>query len=152
MIIQIPNFFDPRLCNFLITYFHEAKRTPHEPGVELVKLFDNCHSESIKKLYNTLARHGMEYYGNGHYLQNWEIVRRAAGNHMKLHKDFEPHDHTMIVYLNDHFTGGEVHVEGVDVPVEVGKAVTFSGNKMEHGVNEIHGAPRYVLTAWWSPL
>jgi len=152
MIIQIPNFFDPRLCNFLITYFHEAPRVNLKPGVELVPLFDQCHSESIKKLYNTLARHGMEYYGHGHYLQNWSLARHAVGSFIPAKKDEAVHEHYMSVYLNDHFSGGETHVEGTDIGVEVGKAVIIPGNQMEHGVNTISVAPRYTLNTWWSPL
>lgn len=150
MIIEIPNFFDPRLCNFLITYFHEAKRVPAKPGVEIVPLFDHCNSTSVKKLYNTLARHGMEYYGDSHYISFWIISRHANG--MFVPSDKGQEGQYLGVYLNDHFTGGETNVEGVNIDVAVGKAVTFPANSMEHGINEIKGAPRYTLDAWWSPL
>ena len=99
-----------------------------------------------------LARHGFDAVGRKHYLQNFEIVRRAPGNIMSLHKDFDQHHHTMIIYLNDNFRGGETHIEGINIPAVQGKAVTFPGNQMEHGVNEVHNNARFVMTAWWSPI
>ena len=153
MITQIPQFFDRRLCNYLIAYFHETdNRVKHQPGVEVVRLHEQMHSESIKKIHAMLSHYGKDNYGKGHYIQNFEIVRRTPGNIMGLHKDFKPHDHTMIVFLNDDYEGGECHIEGINVGAEVGKAVTFPGNQLEHGVNEIYGKARYVLTCWWSAI
>lgn len=153
MIVEVKDFFDVRLCNYLITYFHESnQKITWEPGVELIRLYQHMHSESIKKVHHVLVRHGIEYYGKSHFIENFEVVRRAPGNIMSLHKDYKPHDHTMIVYLNEDFTGGETHVEGLNVPVKTGKAVTFPGNQMEHGVNEVYGKARYVLTCWWARI
>ena len=153
MIIEITDFFDVRVCNYLITYFHESpNKVKWDPGVELIRLYDHMHNDSIKKIHHVLVRHGLDCYGPKYYIENFEVVCRAPGNIMKLHKDFTHHDHTIIVYLNDNFESGETNVEGVNIAAKTGKAVTFPGNAMEHGVNEVQGKARYVLTCWWAQL
>lgn len=106
-----------------------------------------------KVLQKTCKKYNEEYL----FPSYASIMYTETGRGMDDHDDkygngdeYEP-DYTVIIYLNDDFTGGETYVgtkENRDyIKPRTGKLLAFDSAKI-HGVNTVTEGSRYVLIMW----
>ena len=149
--IEVPEFLDRETCEWLVKFFEHAKVMQWAGEAFVARLYDNAEkNEEIKKLFQRMNVFGLDNFGEDYYIQNLEIAKRTDIG-MGLHTDYEPHAFTMVCFLNDDFEGGEAIVDGSFIKPEVGKAIVFRGNRVEHGVSLTEGT-RYALLCWWTKL
>jgi len=152
--IIIEEFLDKETCSELIEWYEtKAEKIVWAEEVEVARLYENSEKyENIKKLFFHLNKFGIENLGQYHYIQNLEIAKRDPGIGMTIHTDYPPHAFTLVCFLNDNFSGGEAIVQDTYIEAEIGKAVYFRGNSIEHGVNVVRDNPRYALLCWWTQI
>lgn len=83
------------------------------------------------------------------YVNYSHITRREKGNYQPSHLDFEYHEYTSIIYLNDDYNGGETKVAGEIIQPTQGTIITFQGNKLEHEVLPVNQGIRYNVLVWY---
>lgn len=86
---------------------------------------------------------------------NFKVLEYIKGCRLSLHTDSDYPDFpwSILVYLNTiHPDDGGVLFfdDGVEVNSIQGRAVIFKGSEVKHGVTELLGGERYVLTGWMS--
>jgi len=79
-------------------------------------------------------------------------VRYDDGGSMPKHTDdYKDTDatHTIIVYLNDAYTGGEVYIKENDVETKIvpkiGKAIIFESNEIPNGCHVVNGTKKILI-------
>lgn len=77
------------------------------------------------------------------------IACRSIGNFQLGHLDFDYHEYTSIIYLNDDFEGGETRVGTEIIKPKKGTILTFQGNVIEHEVLPIIKGTRYNVLVWY---
>lgn len=93
----------------------------------------------IRNQHQTLR--SLEYYAPLMY-----VTKYVAGDICAEH--YDPSDYTVIILLNNDFTGGNLYVENFDTELSAGDAVVFQG-KMNHRVSEVTNGLRYALSIWF---
>jgi hypothetical protein len=82
-------------------------------------------------------------------IENLSIINRlfyGEGGHAKKHKDKFTTYKTVIIIINDTFTGGDMYIDGMKVELNtLGDYISFNGAKHEHEVKEIISGNREVL-------
>lgn len=100
---------------------------------------DDSIINSIRSQHRTLR--SLEYYAPLMY-----VTKYVAGDICVEH--YDPSDYTVIILLNNDFTGGNLYVENFDTELSAGDAVVFEG-KMMHKVSEVTNGSRYALSIWF---
>ena len=89
------------------------------------------------------------------YPETVSTVRWSAGEEMALHRDGQnPHTisrtHSVVIYLNDQETGGEIYFPEMGAVISPRRALMVAYEKtVLHGVRPVL-SPRYTLTLWYS--
>lgn len=155
-------FLEPQICQDLIAYhkkyYPKIGRNIDRNHREGLDLYDCCHflttdsksndADIVKKILAKITNHSTAILSDCfiHYAQ---IVKWNIGSYQPTHLDFDYHDLTSIIYLNDDYQGGETVVDGNTLVRETGKIITFTGNIIEHSVNPVSEKERYTLAIWY---
>jgi len=154
MIYSYENFLTPLQCQYFINKHSELfspnndKRTFYHRKNEVVSLSSYLTHDSKKlngRLNFTVKNIDAEAFVN-----YFEIVKWPTKELQTVHKDFNYHYYTSIIYLNDNFEGGETVVEKIKIKPKQGLMVLFDGDKKTHSVNEIKKGTRYTLPCWYT--
>jgi len=85
----------------------------------------------------------------------WLLMKYDVGDYFDLHKDEDPHyDRTvsLVAYLNDGYTGGEIEFPdfGVSVAPKAGDVLVFPGSfAYRHLVKPVTSGTRYCVVNWF---
>ena len=79
------------------------------------------------------------------FINYTEIVRWLEGEQQLVHKDFNYHSYTSILYLNDDYEGGQTKVFDEIVQIKKGTLITFKGADVMHSVLKIKKGERYTM-------
>lgn len=74
------------------------------------------------------------------------IIKYEEGDEATLHRD--PCDDTLIIQLNDNFTGGTLYLDRYPIELDKGSAVLFTNNTCFHKVKTIQSGTRLTLAMW----
>lgn len=112
--------FEPNLDTFMVTEY--------TPG-----------SFFLPHIDATFELNGKTYYGNltGDASENWQLLRQW------LYDQSQGGTYSLILLLNDQFTGGELSVWDTPIPLMRGDAALFSIYDV-HALSKIESGSRYV--------
>lgn len=74
------------------------------------------------------------------------IIKYEEGDEATLHRD--PCDDTLIIQLNDNFTGGKLCLDRYPIDLDKGSAVLFTNDTCFHKVKTIQSGTRLTLAMW----
>ena len=74
------------------------------------------------------------------------IIKYEEGDEATLHRD--PCDDTIIIQLNDNFTGGKLYLDRYPIDLDKGSAVLFTNDTCFHKVKTIQSGTRLTLAMW----
>ena len=129
--------------------FHRSTRVL--PLTPIIGLNDNSDIDFLKHIYSRITAHIYEKDSNT-FVNYFEIVEWPVNAFQETHLDISYHTYTSIIYLNDDFFGGETRVGHHEINPERGKILTFTGNQIEHSVNEIKKFTRYTMPVWYKTI
>jgi len=153
----ISNFISDEDCSAVIKYLDENDNSPDFPQLryknnhELRKTFVNPQSLEIADIILKYAN--KLNYGDSYYVAEYFLSLFKPGYAMHMHQDIIGEvvfTHSIVLYLNDNFSGGELIIPELNFKhkPQKGDAVIFSPNTMEHGVTEVLGNNRYTIPFW----
>jgi len=109
-------------------------------------------SPEYKKILEIMGNQIPEYHQDFQRITYMQIVHYKQDSFFPFHRDeAEGTDFgTCIMQLNDDFHGGQLNVQGCQVPKRAG-TITFFNNSTRtwHGVEPIYQGERYVLLIWF---
>ena len=74
------------------------------------------------------------------------ITKYSENEYCVPHTD--PAEHTVIIQLNDVYSGGIFTLNNIPIEMNTGDAVVFSNKDNLHGVRKIKSGVRYALALW----
>lgn len=176
---EIKNFLNKKECDYIISLINNNNFKSQVIGSKGKSIYENSRTSSTSNLLITdevvisVHKKISDYLNipieNGESLQGQMY---KPGEYFKPHQDafsgnsYEAHagtagnrTHTLMIYLNDDFEGGETRFTNINKSVlpEVGKAVFWKNideNKniipesMHEGC-EVTSGKKYIITSWW---
>jgi hypothetical protein len=160
--VEESKFLDPDLCRDLLAlhkkYYPRIGRPIDLNHRECLDLYEVCHflttdtryndADVVKKVLAKITNHSTAVLPET-FINYAQIVKWNVDSYQPTHVDFDYHDLTSIIYLNNEFQGGQTIVDNVPIKIEIGKIVTFSGNIIEHSVMPVRNNERYTLSVWY---
>lgn len=144
------NFLSQKECEYLINFFNQNQNnwSSHRCTL-LIDLHNFMHVDFMKQLYGKISKHCIDNLDENCYINYHQIVKWGVNCHQPKHLDFDYHQYTSIIYLNDNFIGGETVVGRKIIRPETGKIISFTGNRTIHEVLEVTDGIRYTLPVWY---
>jgi hypothetical protein len=149
-----PKFLSDKECEWLIEYHKKNYlKLPRDlnyshNGTDIINISKIDH-EKFRFIQSRLCHYIKEEFDYFAYPNYFELVKWPTGTSQDLHKDFDEHVFTSIIYLNNDFEGGETVVAGSKVEPWAGRMVTFRGNKLDHKVLKVTKGTRYTIPVWY---
>jgi prolyl 4-hydroxylase len=176
---EVKNFLTENECNYIIDLINNNNFKSQVIGAEGKSIYENSRTSSTSNLsiadkviisiHKKISNYLNIPIENGESLQGQMY---EPGEYFKPHQDafsgnsYEAHagtagnrTHTLMIYLNDNFEGGETRFTNINTSVvpEIGKAVFWKNideNKniipesMHEGC-EVTSGKKYIITSWW---
>ncbi len=177
--LLVQNFLDPNVCDAIVNECEVQEGVPHtigEVGAEISpkrsggRTSEFIDIRTLKADINGVVRH---IFGNvvSHHFQkpiDWfelpEILRYREGGEYKPHSDAEnwnaekkewsrvlDRDFSILLYLNDGYTGGEIDFPnfGLKLQPKKGLLIAFpSDSRYVHAARPVTSGVRYALVSW----
>jgi len=156
------NFLNSKDCDFFVKWFEKyysilySKFKNNHNGTDCIK-FSRMLGEPdftpniFKKLFSDISIYIKEI-DNDLFINYLEIVKWPEGQYQSLHKDFEWHPYTSILYLNDDYEGGQTKVGDQIIQPKKGTIISFKGKDISHQVLKVTKGNRYTVPVWYSTL
>lgn len=136
---------------------HTTRKTlwypvPHEMLLNLNSAVMSCYDQFIHKKYNSKVKNiePVQFLGypvGGHYIEHNDSENFEDGKWKRMaHRDI-----TILYYLNDNYTGGELEFTqlGLTIKPKKGMMIAFpSYHEFAHKVHPVKYGFRYTLVSW----
>lgn len=159
-IIVINDFLNNSECNILIDHIENLEKGWKHSN-DLRKMSFNPESEQIKKIVIKCLNKAKEVFKyDTLYVAEYLLSFYSTGYNMEVHSDLEDEkEHfevSIVTYLNNDFSGGDIFFPLLDLRYKPkkGDIVLFLSkpNNNIHGVEKITSGKRYVMPIWTTTL
>jgi len=155
-IVIINNFLTNEECNILVKYIDNLE-VGWGLSTEDRKMALNPESDEIKSLVTKCLNKAKEVFNYDElYVAEYLLSFYSTEFHMEVHSDLEDgKEHfevSIVTYLNDEFTGGDIVFPKLNVrhsPKKGDIALFLSKPEQNiHGVEQVTSGKRYVMPIW----
>lgn len=166
-IFYCEGFWDKEICQTIIFRVEESQIFPaKETVVSQNTLDDNLQSRNnfkvyldnqeladiiYESLYKHLAKIKHEEYSPSSIHSNLRVYKYIPGQEFKKHRDGgigvskeEKSLYSLLIYLNDNFSGGSTRFNNIDIIPKQGSALFFP-HELEHSGEIVSTGNKYVL-------
>jgi predicted 2-oxoglutarate/Fe(II)-dependent dioxygenase YbiX len=145
------NFISDDFCDYLIDVFKNNPQlhNEHPPFLQVIYLQDIMELDTIKKLTGLISHHCITELDKNAYINYHQIAEWKTGAFQGLHKDYDFHNFTSVLYLNDNFEGGQTLVNDEISHPKKGKLISFAGKDLIHEVRTVTKGTRYTVPVWY---
>ena len=135
-------YFSSDFCSDIISNYTKNFKFEPRPGW-------NSWTISNEKYKNKLLEN-VKNLVPGNLINSWiNISVYEPGYFLNLHTDSRS-EYTVVVNLNDDYTGGRFLVDNQTLHLKTGDVITFNGGEVQHGVETVTGTTRYSLNYWFT--
>jgi hypothetical protein len=172
---EVPNFLTTEECNFIKNYILQD-------DINTYKYYDNMHWKTLPnneqyipqfyKIYSKLRQYFSTIINKSFYLENLEIAKYTPNNTCHYHYDacngsvnycnkydkpHGPRQISIIMYLNDSFSGGGTKFSKINkiIKAEKGKLVWFENynnnniiDETEHCGDVVENDNKFICITW----
>lgn len=143
------NFLPRVVCEAMIEGFKNSSDSIYQGGGNsIMSLLNQMHIPEANYAVSKINGFAQSSFDNVElFSHQCQIVSWDNKGGLDWHKDSPCDKATLIVYLNDNYSGGETLVGNTIVRPKQGLAVCFNGNEVLHRVAPLEGE-RYTIASW----